>query len=44
VRKGVEQHLVLVQERATFLLVSFSAILLNHDKHIEEKGSWMYIL
>jgi hypothetical protein len=39
VRKGVEQHLVLVQERTYFLLVIFSAILLTMIGTLKNKGA-----
>jgi hypothetical protein len=39
VRKGVEQHQVLVQERTYFLLVIFSAILLTMIGTLKNKGA-----
>jgi hypothetical protein len=38
VRKGVEQHLVLVQQKDLFLLVIFSAILLTMIGRLKNKG------
>jgi hypothetical protein len=38
VRKGVEQHLVLVQEKDLFLLVIFSTILLTMIARLTNKG------
>jgi hypothetical protein len=38
VRKGVEQHLVLVQEKDLFVLVIFSAILLTMIGRLKNKG------
>jgi hypothetical protein len=39
VRKGVEQHVVLVQDGTYFYSLVFFCYFANHDRHIEEQGA-----